>query len=292
MKNYSLEVVKKFGAIDFFTHFLSEVDFVKGIDGGQSGQNYSILPDEVNKNELRSCIESFKMDLIESLKRLSDEEKIYALGKLDDEWSQDLFFKKHFLQLAINNPEVKEKIDLRNKIRDDGSTNLTENDFQIIEKYSFIPIYEQSYLEIRSFIQELRAGKQQQKQQSKQQKQQQKTYQWLINPDKELPELYNRMNGKFIAEIDFPAFRSIFTGQPVQNIATKIQWLADDVLLAYFIDSIRDKITKPKTTDVWSVAKHCFENAESLKQSRGNYQNNKTGLPKHHKLIDDLLKDF
>jgi len=149
---------------------------------------------------------------------------------------------------------------------------------------------------ITEIIQELRAGKQQQKQQNKQQKQQQNTYQWLTNPDKELPELYNRMiKGKIISQIDFPAFRSIFTDQPVQSIATKIQWLADGVLLAYFIDSIRNKL--PMATDVWSVAKHCFNNAGSLKQSRENYQNNKTGnnktgKPKQHKLIDDLLKDL
>lgn len=305
MDKYRTELLSKFGAIDFFTHFHLKVDFVKGIDGGQSGQNYSILPDEVSKSELRSCIEAFKMDLIESFRRLSDEEKIYALGQLDDEWSQDLYFKRHFLQLAINNPDVKEKIDLRNKVKTDKtivfdsgnetieqySTHLTAEDCQIIEKYSLIPIYEQSYLEVRSFIQELRAGKQQQKQQNKQQKQQQKTYQWLINPDKELPELFKRMiNGKFIAEIDFPAFSAIFTGQPVQSIATKIQWFSDGVLLAYFIDSIRNKL--PMATDVWSVAKRCFENADSLKQSQYNYSTVGTGLPKQHKLIDDLLKDL
>jgi hypothetical protein len=123
------------------------------------------------------------------------------------------------------------------------------------------------------------------------QKQQQNSYQWLIKPDKELPELYNRMiKGKIISQIDFPAFRSIFTGQPVESIATKIQWLADGVLLAYFIDSIRNKL--PMATDVWSVAKQCFENASSLKQSQYNYSTVGTGKPKQHKLIDDLLKDL
>lgn len=120
------------------------------------------------------------------------------------------------------------------------------------------------------------------------------TYQWLTNPDKELPELYKRMiDGKFIAKTDLEAFRAIFTGQPVESITTKLKWLSSKVLLAYFIDSIRNKI--PMATDIWKVAKNCFENVEYLKNSQQGYINRKAGkpqLPLQHKLIDDLLKDL
>jgi len=116
------------------------------------------------------------------------------------------------------------------------------------------------------------------------------SYHWLTNPDKELLELYKRMNGKFIAQIDFPAFGAIFTGQPVTSITNKLKWLKSSALLAYFIDSIGNHIA---FADFWSVAKYCFENADSLKQSKQNYLNNKkTGKPQGHNQIDDLLTDL
>lgn len=120
------------------------------------------------------------------------------------------------------------------------------------------------------------------------------TYQWLTDPEKELPELselYKRMNGKFIAETDFESFRAIFTGQPVQSI-TKLKWLAGSAMLAYFIDSIRNKM--PLATDMWETAKHCFEKSKSLKQSQQSYLKNKinNGKPKKFKLIDELLTNL
>jgi hypothetical protein len=117
------------------------------------------------------------------------------------------------------------------------------------------------------------------------------TYKWLSNPEKELPKLYNLMNRKYIADIDYKDFRAIFSDQPIDSIKHKLKWISEPVLLAYFIYHIKElgKISKLKFV---IKAKYCFENAESLKQSSYNYQNNKTGLPKDYYLIENLLKDL
>ena len=41
--------------------------------------------------------------------------------------------------------------------------------------------------------------------------------------------------------------------------------------------------------DVWKIAESCFENGNNLKAAAYNFQNNKTGLPKNHHLIDELF---
>jgi hypothetical protein len=118
------------------------------------------------------------------------------------------------------------------------------------------------------------------------------TYNWLSNPDKELPVLYDRMKERFIAKTDFESFRAIFTGQPVQSITNKLNWLYDNTLLAYFLSTIVE-LKKISKKSFFAKAKYCFNDIEELKQSKLNYKtfNTKSNYkPKDYQLIDDLLK--
>lgn len=118
------------------------------------------------------------------------------------------------------------------------------------------------------------------------------SYLWQDNPLTELPELYNKMKGVFIAsEHTLEQFTAIFTGQPVENI-TPIKWKGKIALLAYFIDQIFEKEKIPPNSELWSIAKECFENAENLKQAKNNYLANKNGKPKGYSKIDNLLSFF
>ena len=114
------------------------------------------------------------------------------------------------------------------------------------------------------------------------------TYQWIKQPDIQLPKLYSRLiDGGFIApETSSETFTACFTGQPVQIIPEKIKWLKSKALLAYFIYGIRDEV---KFTDHWDIAKHCFDKGSDLSNTRNQYLNTKTGLPKGYPLIDEVL---
>jgi hypothetical protein len=119
------------------------------------------------------------------------------------------------------------------------------------------------------------------------------TYVWQSNPDKELPKLYNLMKNKYkliAEETTYEQFNAVFTGQPTENIKP-IKWLVAKNLNAYFIEQlvIEKKLSKAANKDVWDIAKKCFTNGKHFSQLVDLYNNNKSGKPKNHNLIDELI---
>lgn len=119
------------------------------------------------------------------------------------------------------------------------------------------------------------------------------TYQWQTNPDEELPKLFNLMINKYkllASDTSKEQFKAVFTGQPVESI-NPMKWNPAKNLLAYFINSLYDKkkLYEIINPDKWDVAKDCFLDCKNLSQLSDLYKNNKTGLPKNSKIIDELL---
>jgi hypothetical protein len=135
---------------------------------------------------------------------------------------------------------------------------------------------------------------------SKQPKQQKKTsYEWLINPDTELPELYKLMiDSKLIAnETTKQQFIAIFTGQPIDNIEP-IKWHQDNASeLLYFIgrlEQISQIKHNPKKADYQRMTA-CFVKPDG-KPFKANWKQIKQNIsinlsPAKQKVIDELT-DF
>ena len=117
-----------------------------------------------------------------------------------------------------------------------------------------------------------------------------KSYKWQSNPDKELPELYNKMKGVYVdADTTLEQFTAIFTGQPTKSI-TLVKWIGQKNLLPYFIE-VSFKLKKLSgITNKWATCKLCFNGVDNLSQSRDLYLNNKKGLPRNSHQIDELFK--
>lgn len=125
-------------------------------------------------------------------------------------------------------------------------------------------------------------------------KQQKKTsYEWQNEPDKELPELYSLMMGKYkliAPETTYEQFRAIFTRQPIESI-NPIKWTESNRLLAYFLDSVFNGQN-------WqSIAGNggLFLNKKGLKISANDLSVAKKGYidfgkPKDYEKIDLILK--
>jgi hypothetical protein len=64
------------------------------------------------------------------------------------------------------------------------------------------------------------------------------------------------MKGKYINEIDFPAFRAIFSGQPIESIKP-LRWHNNNASeLLYFNHTIRKKVNR--VTNIYERMKACF----------------------------------
>ncbi len=124
------------------------------------------------------------------------------------------------------------------------------------------------------------------------------TYNWQRNPMIELPELYRRMKGGFIADTtDKKDFIAVFSHVPVHEIKNKIEWVhTQKNLLAYFLDQLRTKDKIPLASEIWAIAKNCFIEANNLKQIKVLYDNNKNEKnlhkPKDYFLIDQLFENL
>jgi hypothetical protein len=119
------------------------------------------------------------------------------------------------------------------------------------------------------------------------------SYLWQSNPENELPELYNLMikDYKLIApDTTYEQFEAVFTGQAIDSVEP-IKWLGAKNLNAYFIEQLieKKKLSKAVNNDVWKTAKFCFADGSNFSQLIDLYNNNKTGKPKNHNLIDNLL---
>lgn len=122
-------------------------------------------------------------------------------------------------------------------------------------------------------------------------KQTKSSFQWNGSSG-ELSELYQRMITinlieKNTSEADFKA---IFEAKPLDKVKPII-WQEKPVLLAYFINRLMDlnKVLNRDRNKRWKIAESSFVPASNLKQSADNYQDNKSGLPKNHHLIDELF---
>lgn len=119
------------------------------------------------------------------------------------------------------------------------------------------------------------------------------TYQWQGNSKIELPLLYKKMIGKFIAsETTLKQFTAIFTGQPIDDSLKPIEWIEAKSLLAYFIDQIFELGKIPDNTNFWSIAKFSFFNADTLKHLKDSYKKNNSCKPKGFSKIDRLFENL
>lgn len=119
------------------------------------------------------------------------------------------------------------------------------------------------------------------------------SYKWQGNPD-ELPKLHKLMIDKYKLigpETTLGQFKAVFTGQPIESI-NPIKWEMAKNLNAYFLEQLFDKkkLYKAHNPDIWDIAKYCFSDGTNFGQLVELYKNNKTGKPKNHNLIDDLLE--
>lgn len=125
------------------------------------------------------------------------------------------------------------------------------------------------------------------------------TYHWQTNPDKELPELYNRMNGKFIAsDTSLEQFTAIFSGLPTNSI-TPIKWHLDNASELLYFNEILQRPKQNKVNIVWNTYQRmtaCFIRPDgkpfnaSFKEIKQNLSINLS--PNKQKAIDDLLTDL
>ena len=115
------------------------------------------------------------------------------------------------------------------------------------------------------------------------------SYKWQSNPEKELPELYKRMIDKFIDHTTtLEQFKAVFTGQPIKSI-NPLKWLDEKILLAYFIHLLIPNQKVRMNTNIWAIAKDCFQDATNLGQLNQSYGKNINELPKNHSQIDNLF---
>jgi len=107
--------------------------------------------------------------------------------------------------------------------------------------------------------------------------------------DVQLKTLFNALKNEYIhSKTTFEQFKAVFTTQPVETI-TKIDWLKEPVLLAYFIDNLFDKKYIRRHPKKWKILDIVFTKAENLKQITENYKNNQRGQPLNHSEIDKLI---
>lgn len=117
-----------------------------------------------------------------------------------------------------------------------------------------------------------------------------KGFNWVSNPNEELPIIFKKLKDKELIHKGetLERFMKIFNNKEI-SLSDRIQWRSQKNLLSYFIDKLLEKEKIPFTTNLWATAKICFTGANNLAQSKENYLNNSSGLPKHHHLIDSLF---
>ena len=117
-----------------------------------------------------------------------------------------------------------------------------------------------------------------------------KGFNWVSNSNDELPIIFKKLKDKELIHKDetLERFKKIFNNKEI-SLSDRIQWRSQKNLLAYFIDELLEKEKIPFTTNLWATAKVCFTGANNLAQSKENYLNNSSALPKHYHLIDSLF---
>jgi len=102
--------------------------------------------------------------------------------------------------------------------------------------------------------------------------------------------LYNQLIDNYIIDkhTNPNHFKAIFKDEPLPKDFIKIKWLAEPILLSYFIFTLTDKkkIVKHKH---WAITAYCFEPKCNLRQLADGFRNSKTGEPKRADEIDQVL---
>ncbi|PCJ81104.1 MAG: hypothetical protein COA49_07320 [Bacteroidetes bacterium] len=116
------------------------------------------------------------------------------------------------------------------------------------------------------------------------------SYEWIANPDKELPAIYNnlKVNELICPKTTQEQFINAFSKREATTIKP-IQWIGKKNLLAYFIDSLFENNKISSTSRIWATAIICFTDAKNLAQLKENYRGNKQGKPKEFSIIDRLF---
>jgi len=117
-----------------------------------------------------------------------------------------------------------------------------------------------------------------------------KGFNWVSNPNEELPIIFKKLKDKELIHKGetLGKFMKIFNNKEI-SLSDRIQWRSQKNLLAYFIDKLLVDEKIPITSNLWSIANICFIGANNLAQSKENYLNNNSGLPRNHHLIDSLF---
>jgi len=92
----------------------------------------------------------------------------------------------------------------------------------------------------------------------------------------------------FIAECDSKEFAAIFRAEAIETIK-QVRWIAEPVLLAYFINALKDLKLIRRHKKIWVVAGIVFSNESNLRQLKDGYINSKSGIPKFSDAIDQIL---
>lgn len=118
------------------------------------------------------------------------------------------------------------------------------------------------------------------------------SYEWIANPDKELPAIYNLViHSKLICPTTTQEqFINVFSKKEASTIKP-IKWIKQKNLLAYFIDSLFENNKIPTTTRMWATAIICFTDAKNLAQLKENYRSNINKKPKGFSAIDVLFEN-
>jgi len=121
-------------------------------------------------------------------------------------------------------------------------------------------------------------------------KKKKKGFNWVSNPNEELPIIFKKLKDKELIHKGetLGKFMKIFNNKEI-SLSDRIQWRSQKNLLAYFIDKLLVDEKIPITSNLWSIANICFIGANNLAQSKENYLNNNSGLPRNHHLIDSLF---
>jgi len=93
----------------------------------------------------------------------------------------------------------------------------------------------------------------------------------------------------FIApEPGFNSFEAVFSSKPLPPGFEPVKWISEPVLLAYLIYELKEQKNISKIKH-WSIAENCFTNSKNLRQLADGFRNSKTGKPKDHDSIDEIL---
>ena len=123
------------------------------------------------------------------------------------------------------------------------------------------------------------------------------SFNWNIVRENELIDLYDLLIKKYklIANDTIQSqVIDIFTGKQLNDDFKPIEWTAPKNLNVYFLSELLDKKKLHQQIEVtpWLKAKYCFKDGTNFSQIKQQYENTKTGLPRGHEIIDNLLKDL